>query len=44
MRVATVESTTFATVGYDEAQELLQLTTVQDKSETAVLDGLSPSL
>ena len=25
MRVATVESTTLATVGYDEAQELLQL-------------------
>ena len=25
MRVATVESTTFATVAYDEAQELLQL-------------------
>jgi hypothetical protein len=25
MRIATVESTTLATVGYDEAQELLQL-------------------
>ena len=25
MRVATIESTTLATVGYDEAQELLQL-------------------